>query len=89
MSGLQRRHCDSGRPCSGHQSPVALKAGMSVALQRVHMDSGTLCSGHQSSCEPGTTSAAVACLCPVSADGAGVVAAGLGAAGLGAAGLAF
>jgi hypothetical protein len=26
-SGLHFRHCDSGRPCSSHQSPVALNAG--------------------------------------------------------------
>jgi hypothetical protein len=52
--GLQRRHCDSGSPCSSHQSAVARNAAASEGLQRVHMDSGTWCSSHQSSWEPGT-----------------------------------
>lgn len=48
------RHCDSGTPCSAHQSPDAWNAGISSALQRVHKDSGTECSSHQSSWLPGT-----------------------------------
>ena len=64
-SGLHTKHWDSGSPCSGHQSPVALKAGTKDELQRVHWDSGTACSPHQSSWEPGTTSpAAAGARCP-------------------------
>ena len=56
--GLQMRHCDSGRACSWHQSPVALNAGINEALQRVHSDSGTWWPPHQSSWEPGFAPAA-------------------------------
>jgi hypothetical protein len=62
MSGLHFLHCDSGRPCSSHQSPVALNAAERDGSQRVHCDSGTPCSSHQSSCDPGVTLAGACAL---------------------------
>jgi hypothetical protein len=45
--GRQAVHCDSGRPCSSHQSPAALNLGISEVLHRVQTDSGTPCPPHQ------------------------------------------
>ena len=65
------RHCDSGRACSAHQSPVALNAGINDALHRVHRDSGTWWPPHQSSWEPGFAPAAA---CAAGPPGAGALA---------------
>src|SRR5262245_55765740 len=45
-SGWQIKHCDSGRSCSSHQSPLALKSATSLLLHWAHTSSGTPCSSH-------------------------------------------
>src|SRR3990172_10997294 len=44
--GLQRKHCDSGRLCSLHQSPFCWYSAASFALHWAHISSGTPCSLH-------------------------------------------
>src|SRR5207248_2690016 len=46
FSGWQRKHCESGRSCSLHQSPLALKLATSFTLHRAQTSSGTPCSLH-------------------------------------------
>ncbi len=45
--GLQRKHCDSGRLCSLHQSPFCLYSAATLTLHCAQMSSGTPCSTHQ------------------------------------------
>src|SRR5262245_17641197 len=45
-SGWQIGQTDSGKPCSAHQSPLALKTGMSLGLHLVQIASSTPCSSH-------------------------------------------
>lgn len=58
--GLQRKHCDSGRSCSSHQSPFSLKLATSEESHRAHSSSGTPCSGHHQ--PPSLTAVAAASL---------------------------
>src|SRR5690606_998186 len=61
------KHCDSGSPCSAHQSPVAWKAGIKSGLHRVQTLSGTPCEPHRSSYDPGTAPAG-ACSDPLASE---------------------
>lgn len=54
--GLQRKHCDSGRLCSLHQSPAFFNSAAIFALHCAHSSSGTPCSVHQ----PATVQASAA-----------------------------
>src|SRR4051794_21638720 len=46
------KHCESGRLCFSHQSPLALNPATSFAWHCAHSSSGTPCSSHhQLSCE--------------------------------------
>ena len=54
--GLQRKHCDSGRLCSLHQSPFCWYSAATFALHCAQMSSGTPCSVHQ----PATAQASAA-----------------------------
>src|SRR5689334_5636557 len=50
-SGWQTKHCDSGRSCFAHQSPLALNSFAILELHCAQTSSGTPCSlHHQLSC---------------------------------------
>src|SRR5262245_29351778 len=52
FSGWQTKHCESGRSCLLHQSPLALKSPTSFTLHRAHTSSGTPCSSHHQPSRP-------------------------------------
>ena len=58
--GLHFRHCDSGTPCSSHQSPCSLKTATRSGLHCVHRSAGTPCSHSFTAASPWASAATFA-----------------------------
>src|SRR5262249_51767909 len=64
FSGWHAKHCESGRSCSLHQSPLALKSATSFTWHKAQTFSGTPCSSHHQplcECSPAVCVAASGC----------------------------